>query len=90
VVSIVPPEPDSKTDIEPSLRGIGELMRASGNAFAPDVGAMIEWVGEEHQPPVTCGECRDRSRDESLPCLSLTHASTVAYRWLLDWIEELQ
>jgi hypothetical protein len=82
----ISPAPDGRT--EPSLRGVGELMRNSGVAFTREVGALVEWIGEEHEPPVTCSECRDRGRDDSYPCLSLTNATAVAFQWLLDVIEE--
>ena len=87
-MSIVPQDPDSKPAPPNSLCGVGRRMSESADPFTAEVGRLIEHLGEQHEPPVTCEDCRDELRDRSYPCLTQENASAVAFAWLLRVIDE--
>lgn len=88
-MSIVPPDPDSKTKRhEPSLMGVGQMMQGSADPFTVQVGLLIEYIGHQHQPPVCCDECRGDDRDPSYPCLMQESATGAAIPWLMDRANE--
>jgi hypothetical protein len=61
------------------------MMSESGSAFTREVSGLVAYIAAHHEHPVTCGECCD---GEHLPCLLLEDATSVAFAWLLEWVDE--
>lgn len=88
-MSIVPESPDSNDPpAENTLRGIGQMMARSPIRVTAETGLLLQTIGHDHEPPVTCSICRDEDRDASYPCLMLDSAMGIAFAWLLDWATE--
>ena len=90
MVSIMPPDPDSKPDTRlATLRGVADAMSKSPDAYTVNVGYLIDYIAAQHEAPVTCTECNDEDfRREAFPCLMHESALSVAFAWLLKVADE--
>jgi hypothetical protein len=85
---MMPPDSESNTPHPATLRGVADRMTNSPDEFTMNVGLLVDWIATQHEPPVTCQECRDRDRDQSFPCLSYESALSVGFAWLLKAVDE--
>ena len=88
-MSIMPEQPDSKIPPIVTLRKVAEIMSESPDAYTVNVGWLVDYIAGQHEPPVTCTECRERDpRGEFMPCLMHESALSVAFAWLLKVADE--
>lgn len=66
----------------PTLAGIASMMGETGDQVAAETGALLAYIGDQHQHPVTCRECAAAQDDG--PCLMLEMATAIGIAWLMQ------